>query len=369
MINNDENQTHSLLVVEDDTTSMNLMKSILKKREDYNMHFAENSKQAIDFAKQYSPEVIIMDIRLPDKDGIQTTKEISQFLPNAKIIYASAFTNYVCNNELKNTQYHAFLEKPISNIGLISTIDAAIADFYKDAILQKRANIIDPAYFNIAFHDVKNLLVGLSSCSDVLAARVDELEIKDQELVDFVNVINSSTKTGYQLVDNIMRLVLSLYDGHGFKTSKVDASQTIQRTVDTYQLLAKNKNINLVNNTCDPIYVNADERMIESVFGNLITNAIKFTPEKGMVTILNQDFGNRVKFEIMDTGTGINELVLRENINSNNYISSNGTGRETGTGIGLKLCDRFLKMHGYNLEFKKNTDSGSTFSFLLDKYK
>lgn len=111
----------------------------------------------------------------------------------------------------------------------------------------------------------------------------------------------------------------------------------------------------------------ADRNMIHSVLRNLVTNAIKFTPKGGSITIgIEETDDENIQLYVQDTGVGMNEEAL-EKISRQNFYTTSGTASETGTGLGLMLCNEFLAKNNSRLEIESFPGKGSRFSFLLPK--
>lgn len=111
----------------------------------------------------------------------------------------------------------------------------------------------------------------------------------------------------------------------------------------------------------------ADRNMIHSVLRNLVTNAIKFTPKGGSITIgIEEADDENIQLYVQDTGVGMNAEAL-EKIGRQNFYTTSGTASETGTGLGLMLCYEFLAKNNSQLEIISLPGKGSRFSFLLPK--
>ena len=107
-----------------------------------------------------------------------------------------------------------------------------------------------------------------------------------------------------------------------------------------------------------------DRDMVEAVFRNLISNAFKFTPEGGVITLASKPCPSGWCFDIIDSGRGmIPEEV--EMLNKGVSFSREGTNRERGHGLGIQLVQDFLSLHGCKLEVRSAVGNGSTFSFSL----
>ena len=105
--------------------------------------------------------------------------------------------------------------------------------------------------------------------------------------------------------------------------------------------------------------------MVNTILRNLISNAIKFTPEGGEVRLALTEKNDRIIIKVTDTGIGMSAEDQKKLFKLDEFHSTTGTGGETGTGLGLIVCREFIKKHGGELIVESKTNKGSTFSFDL----
>jgi signal transduction histidine kinase len=115
-----------------------------------------------------------------------------------------------------------------------------------------------------------------------------------------------------------------------------------------------------------PVYVYADKDMINLVLRNLVSNAIKFTPEAGSIYIEAREMRSHIEVVVQDTGMGIPPEGLQRLMDAN-YYTTRGTVGEAGTGLGLMLCKEFLSRNGGQMQIVSEPGKGSTISFTLPK--
>ena len=133
---------------------------------------------------------------------------------------------------------------------------------------------------------------------------------------------------------------------------------------------AERKSIKLINNIPEECYVDADKFMLSTVMRNLLMNAIKFTPKGGEITIsisLIED-QNNIEFteiSIEDTGIGISKEVQSKLFKIEESVSTYGTEKEKGTGLGLILCKEFVEKHSGRIWVESEVGKGSRFVFTL----
>jgi signal transduction histidine kinase len=105
--------------------------------------------------------------------------------------------------------------------------------------------------------------------------------------------------------------------------------------------------------------------MITTVVRNLITNAIKFTPENGEITVFAEKTENEVIVAVRDTGIGISDEDKQILFRIDVHHTTIGTSQEKGTGLGLILCKEFVEKHGGKIWVESEIGKGSTFKFTI----
>lgn len=145
------------------------------------------------------------------------------------------------------------------------------------------------------------------------------------------------------------------------------AEQLIGEAVQTLRIRAEEKSIQLLHQPGPQLYVWADPDHIRIVLRNFIANAIKFTPEYGMIIIGSEDapVGQWVRFFVQDSGTGMSIEEQQALMDPARHFSKRGTAGEKGTGLGLLLCQDFVQANGGYIEIQSQVGEGSTFAFYL----
>jgi signal transduction histidine kinase len=143
---------------------------------------------------------------------------------------------------------------------------------------------------------------------------------------------------------------------------EVDRLISIQMSNHDYALNAKNQMVHL--NIPGKLVINVDHNMIDSVFRNLIANAIKFTPVEGIISISAKREESSIEFTIQDSGVGMTPEQI-DNISKGVQFTTRGTNREKGRGFGMVLVTEFLAKHKSTLDIESIPGKGTRFSFRL----
>ena len=121
-----------------------------------------------------------------------------------------------------------------------------------------------------------------------------------------------------------------------------------------------------MNSIVDECIVSADKNMIDLVLRNLISNAIKFTPAGGTISVSSKEERDNIILKIEDTGVGISSEQQKKLFGTGNY-TTRGTANEKGTGLGLVLCKEFIEKNGGRIWVESELGKGSKFCFSLLK--
>lgn len=148
---------------------------------------------------------------------------------------------------------------------------------------------------------------------------------------------------------------------------KEDLKGLIDHVLSLAELVAKEKEIVLINEVVAKNYAYVDSNMIQTVLRNLIFNSIKFTERKGeiRVTQLSSDKNGFIKIAVTDTGVGMDQDQLDRLFQLRKNASTQGTENEKGTGLGLIICKEFIERHGGEIEAVSKPGKGSSFVFSL----
>jgi signal transduction histidine kinase len=167
-------------------------------------------------------------------------------------------------------------------------------------------------------------------------------------------------------MENLLQWAKSQMQSSEVKLEEVDIAELADEVLQMINTQANVKKLHMINEVDFGLQMLAQQDMIRLVLRNLISNAIKFTPENGTVRVGTQDHNEYIEVYVQDTGVGISRESL-EKISLNDYFTTRGTSSEAGTGLGLMLCKDFLAKNGGTLHVTSEVGKGSRFSFMLRK--
>ena len=143
--------------------------------------------------------------------------------------------------------------------------------------------------------------------------------------------------------------------------------RSVESVINLLYVNAEQKSIKLKNEIDKNAAAWADKDMIDIIFRNLISNAIKFTQIDGEVRISSKNIDEFVEIKVSDTGVGIDKEKQKRLFNLNTPITTQGTQNESGSGLGLNLCKELIIKHGGSIRIESNVGKGTSIFFTLRK--
>ncbi|MBK6266793.1 GAF domain-containing sensor histidine kinase [Marivirga sp. S37H4] len=211
---------------------------------------------------------------------------------------------------------------------------------------------------SIISHDMRGPISSVLSYFDSNSFKKSAQE----EMFQLFPVIKQSIQGIHNLIENLLEWSQSVGEFHVKPFSVHDC---VEEVIMLLQSQATKKNVTLSASIDKECKVMADPSMLRFILRNLVGNAIKFT-ENGEITISAIKKDNEVLFiAVKDNGIGMPDTLRNRIIKGDKKISTTGTRKEKGSGLGLKLINEFLEKHNSSLKIESEENSGSTFSFTL----
>lgn len=221
-------------------------------------------------------------------------------------------------------------------------------------------------FFSIIAHDLRGPLSAFVAATQILTEEVQTMETKD--ILDITMSMKTSATNIFSLLENLLEWSRLKRGGLDFVPEKLNLRKTASECIDVLSESARKKEIDVLVSIPQAMEVRADKHMLETVFRNLISNAIKFTFTGGNVSVAAEDTGDHsVEIRVIDSGIGMTPELKNKLFMINEKTSRNGTKGELSTGLGLLLCKEFIEQCGGKIWVNSEAGKGSTFFFTLDK--
>jgi signal transduction histidine kinase len=230
-----------------------------------------------------------------------------------------------------------------------------------------RLNRTKDKFFSIIAHDLRNPFNAIIGFSELL--RNDFHGMDDLQKLNVLELINVSSQTAYNLLENLLQWARTQTDKINFNPENFDLSEAANTVIDLHCVIARKKGIKMKNEIPDETIVHADKNMISSVLRNLVSNAVKFTNPDGEISLRVKQKEDVVEVFVIDDGIGMNQECLHKLFRIDTYYSTSGTMGESGTGLGLIICKEFIEKNSGRIKASSNEGSGTTMTFTLNPAK
>ncbi len=222
-------------------------------------------------------------------------------------------------------------------------------------------------FFSIISHDLRSPFTALLGHSEILKYEYDTLT--ERERKESIEAITTTAKSVYELLEELLEWSRSQTKRLEFNPKKIDIFNVAKKIISLQKENANHKKVELINKVSKNTFTMADEHMIDTVIRNLISNAIKFTPNNGKVKIFSEIFDNFIKVVVSDTGIGMSKKDKNKLFRIDIHHTTPGTNNELGSGVGLILCKEFVEKHKGKIWTESELGKGSKFCFTLPLFQ
>ena len=365
------NRSDYKILIVDDVVSNVLLLKILLTNEKFQVCTAANGNQCIEMAQKEKPDLILLDVMMPDINGFDTAvilkkDEATRDIP---IIFLTALNNP--SDLVKGFQVGAndFLTKPFNKEELvmrvmhqIELVAAKRTIVRQNEELRRTINNRDKMYSVIA-HDLRSPMASIRMVLN-LAVNVVSREMVGDEIFSLLDKANRESEDTHDLLDNLLKWTKSQTGRLNVVYQDIDLDDIVPGVVDIFHMIAEMKKINLQYiPSNEKLIVHGDNDMLKTIIRNFISNAIKFSSEgKGVEVFCTQE-GDFARISVRDHGVGISPERVETIFHKGD--TTYGTSGEEGSGLGLQLCEDFARKNGGEAQVESVLGEGSTFSFTV----
>ena len=203
---------------------------------------------------------------------------------------------------------------------------------------------------------ISNAINGLS---ELLTRRLKPETV--QRALDMAKVLHQSAKGASELLDNLLIWARTQQNTIQFNPETLHLHSITADTLNEIKVQAERKHIMLINSTTTDDTVWADKPMLQTIIRNIVSNAIKFTNEGGLIVISSSQTADNTEITIEDNGVGMTQETIQKIVGSTELNSTKGTSGETGTGMGLIISKEFIQRHKGTLKIESTVGKGSSF--------
>ncbi len=367
-----------VLVVDDNPKIMAIAKAHLKK-ESLEVLCAEDGISALKSARQEKPDLILLDVDMPDMSGFevcQILKDDTELCMIPVVFLTAADDNA---SRIKGLDLGAvdYVTKPFDSSELRARVRAALRTKQlqdqlealnhelEDRVVQRteKINLLlqqKDAFVNQLSHDLKTPLTPLVALLPMVANRTEDTESKKM-----LDLIMDNVDYMKNLTERTLQLAQLNSPNISLKLERVDLVSEITNTIASLSSIFEENGIKVVNNTTAPLDAEADRMLIKELLHNLVSNTIKYTNGNGVVAFEATKGGGNVKISVKDNGIGMTDEQLKR-VFEEFYKADTSRNDRASTGLGLAICQRIIEKHEGSIWAESSgVGQGTTMHFTL----
>ena len=387
----------SVLIVDDTIYNIQLL-SLMLIRQGYEVSQATNGIQALEIATKELPDIILLDIRMPDMNGYEVCRKLKEnsITRDIPIIFISSVEEPSEKVEAFSVGGVDCISKPFQLIEVLARIETHL----RLCSLQKRLQVqneqlqmaatlltrslqqerelsqMKSDFISVVSHEFRTPLTTIQSASELL----EYYEWTKEERVEQLHQIQSEVKHMTALMEDVLflsrtnanksKINLSKFDLLGFCSQllrQIQRTSAKNCTLLSSLHLSANFNISIENphlqSDLPELIVKMDEKILRQILTNLITNAIKYSPQNSTINFSYNVDQTHVTFIISDQGIGIPEEDLEHLFSA--FHRGKNVGILPGTGLGLSIVKNCIDVHNGSISVKSQLNIGTEFTVTL----
>jgi signal transduction histidine kinase len=335
---------------------------------DFEVFEASTGEAGIGIIENNKPDILLLDNKLPGIQGIEVLEYIRKKQYDFTVVMITSYASLELAVKATSDGASDFIPKPFTPQELRSSIE----NITKKIFLKKMTATLKETDKQVRFQF-------LSVLSHELKAPLNAIEgylkiARDHQLGDKIEDYHAIFDRSVERIHGMRTLILDLLD-----ITRVESGKTQQNIVDTDLVKAMQKAVAAIQPSSaereirinlhgsDPIWMKADINEIDIIFNNLVSNAVKYNKDKGLVDIHIEENDGMTKIRVEDTGIGMTEGEMAKLFQDFVRIKNEKTKYITGSGLGLSIVKKLVENYGGTIDVTSIPDKGSTFIVSLPK--
>lgn len=353
-----------ILIVEDEEFNREIMALRLKSC-NYNLRFAVDGQQALDMVEEKKPDVILLDIMLPEIMGLQVLHTLRQkhSMVDLPIIMVTAIDEDQRIVRALELGANDYVSKPINFPILIARLQTQLS--------LKQLSALNNEFLTTASHDLRKPIAVIQNAAATsrLKAATNQ-PIDNEEIMQNFNTIAQSADFMNSIVECILNSQAGGFGQIRLTKIPLQIEPLISETINRHLAYASEKRINLISKIEENTpTIEVDRSRIAQVLDNLVDNAVKFCSANDTITISTKIDADNVSIIVSDTGPGLTDNDFEQLFTKNAELSNKPTNNEPQTGLGLAICKQLIDLHDGEIDAMNNNDKGVSFWFKLPSFK
>lgn len=365
-----------VLVVDDEPGICSGINRILSKHSvgfpfmDENIGFdvmeTNTGEDAIKIIEKDVPDIILLDNKLPGMLGIDLLEYINKKRFGSTVLMITSYASLELAVKATNQGAHDFIPKPFTPQELRSAIESVTKHIFLKRMtrkMNKEGRQIRFQFLSVLSHEMKTPLNAIEGYLRMMQDRQ-----AGNDLQDYEKIIERSLLR----VKGMRNLIMDLLDLTKIESGKkkravvpVNLTEIAKLSIDTMGPVSIQKDVKIYLRSPERVMFEADKEEIEIIFNNLLSNAIKYNIEGGKVDFIIEEMGGKIMVIIKDTGIGMGEDEIPRLFDEFVRIKNEQTKNITGSGLGLSIVKKLIRLYKGEIKVESKPGEGSTFTLEL----
>jgi signal transduction histidine kinase len=381
-----------LLIVDDESE---ILKALRRQfRRNYDIHLANSGEEGYQIMVENPIQVIISDQRMPGMTGSDFFEKVSEEFPDAIRLLLTSYADInAVIAAINEGHVFRYITKPWDPVELDTTVQQAFERYNlivqnrrllkelqeSNALLEQRVKertvklaeanekLVDlnkqkDHFLGMAAHDLRGPIGNVRGYADLISM----IDGTREEYHEYSSIIRNICNDMLNLLNDILDISVIESGKITLVPKKVDVPEFVEAICTLNRRLGEQKSITLTTELAgDVSQATFDPKRIEQVLTNLISNAFKFSYGGTTVTVQAQQHDDAIEFSVIDQGQGIKSEEIGRLFGEFQRTSTQPTGDEKSTGLGLSICKRIVELHGGHIAVESELGKGSRFFFTL----
>jgi signal transduction histidine kinase len=352
-----------VLAVDDTEQNLSVLGNILSDN-NYLVSFATSGMEAFETLQELTPDLILLDVMMPEMDGYEVCKRIkeNEKLKGIPVIFLTAKIG--TEDIVKGFQLGAsdYITKPFKKEELLARVKTHI-DLRKALKTSQELLRMRDKIFSIIAHDLRSPIATFMSVMNFITDH--NKSISSDKIQKYLEELKHISKNAYNLLENLLNWARSQQKMVKFEFSINKVKNLVDESIALLGQMVSKKFITISNEIDENVTAYFDKNTISTVFRNLISNSLKFANSHGEVKVTCKKVNDFLQISVIDNGIGITPENASKLFKEDQIFSTYGTQKEKGTGLGLLLCKDFIEANGGKIWYENELDKGTTFHFTM----
>ncbi len=354
----------TILVVDDTQQNVQVLSQMLRDQK-YKVLAAFNGTDALELVKRRKPDLILMDVMMPGMDGFETCARLraQPEYNDVPVIFLSALNDVEAKVRAFEMGGADYITKPFHQQEVLARLAHHLrlkqleAEQMRAIESLRRLNQEKDEILGIVSHDMRNPIGGIIGIANFL--QTDTIEDPD-EMRQMLALIEQSAERLLALVNDLLDVTVIESGTVQLNIVPTDLGQAIAEVLHLHTVTAKNKGVDLLLEVPEPVVAQVDPLRFPQIIGNLVSNAVKFTPAGKKVVIRVRKCEGQACVEVEDEGIGMSPDMIPDLFRKFSH-QRRGTDGEKGTGLGMALIKQYVDAHGGTIHVDSLTGRGTRF--------